>query len=356
MLPNLIIQDCLKTIAGLLVASGIGCAFEAIGFREANIIMVYILSVLIVSINTKSRLFCFVSSMASVIVFNFLFTEPRYTLFAYDRDYFITFLIMFCSSLMTGTLAMEKDRNAREREEASLMAKNEQMRANLLRTISHDLRTPLTSISGNASNLLMKSENFDEDTKKQLYTDIYDDSMWLISVVENLLAVTRLENRNVDLKFSAELIDEVIEEALHHIHKDSVNHEITTEIADEILMAKMDAKLVTQVIINMVNNAIKYTQAGSEIVIRAWKEHGMVNVSVSDNGPGVLPEEKEHIFEMFYSGKKEVADSRRSMGLGLALCKTIITAHGGELTLEDNDPTGAVFTFTLPAEEIKLHE
>ena len=356
MLSNLVVQDFFKTLAGLFVASGIGCLFEAIGFREANIIMVYILGVLIISINTKSRLFCFVSSMASVIVFNFLFTEPRYTLFAYDRDYFITFLIMFCSSWLTGTLAMEKDRNAREKEEASIMAKNEQMRANLLRSISHDLRSPLTSISGNASNLLTKSESFDEDTKRQLYTDIYDDSMWLISVVENLLAVTRLENRNINLKFSAELIDEVIEEALQHIHKDSVNHEITTEIADEILMAKMDAKLVAQVIVNIVNNAIKYTQEGSEILIRAWKEKGMVFVSIADNGPGVPDEEKEHIFEMFYSGKKEVADSRRSMGLGLALCKTIVTAHGGELMLESNDPTGAVFTFTLPAEEIELHE
>ncbi len=356
MLSNLVIQDSLKTLMGLLAASGVGNIFQTLGLSEANIIMVYILSVLIVSIKTKSRLFCLISSMSSVVVFNFLFTEPKYTLFAYDRDYFITFIIMFCSSMLTGTLAMEKDKNAKEKEEAAMLAKNEQMRANLLRTISHDLRTPLTSISGNASNLLMKSENFDEETKKQLYMDIYDDSMWLIGVVENLLAVTRLENRNVSLKLSAELVDEVIDEALHHIHKDQNNHNITTEIADEILMAKMDAKLITQVVINIVNNAIKYTQTGSEIVIRAWKEQKMIWVSVSDNGPGIPDEEKTQIFEMFYSGKKEVADSRRSMGLGLALCKTIIAAHGGELTVEDNDPTGAVFTFTLPAEEIELHE
>ncbi len=356
MLPNLVLQDSLKTLTGLISASLLGYLFDNLGFSEANIIMVYILSVLIVSVTTKSRLFCLISSLSSVVVFNFLFTAPRYTLFAYDRDYFITFLIMFCSSMLTGTLAMEKDRNAKEKEEAALMAKNEQVRANLLRTISHDLRTPLTSISGNASNLLMKGDNFDEDTKKQLYTDIYDDSMWLISVVENLLSVTRLENRNVNLKLSAELVDEVIEEALQHVHKDQMNHDITTEVADEILMAKMDAKLITQVIINIVNNAIKYTQTGSEIVIRAWKENKVIKVSVSDNGPGIPEPEKEQIFEMFYSGKKEVADSRRSMGLGLALCKTIITAHGGELTVTDNDPSGAVFTFSLPAEEIELHE
>ncbi len=356
MLPNLALFDIGKTLVGILAATGVGLGFQALGFSEANIIMIYILSVLIVSVTTKSRLFCLLSSMASVIVFNFFFTEPRYTLFAYDRDYFITFLIMFCSALLTGTLAMEKDKNAKEKEEAAMLAKNEQMRANLLRTISHDLRTPLTSISGNASNLLMKGDNFDEETKRQLYTDIYDDSMWLISVVENLLSVTRLENRNVDLRLSAELIDEVIDEALQHIHKEQVDHEITTEISDEILMGKMDAKLVTQVIINIVNNAIKYTQIGSEIVIRAWKEKKVIKVSISDNGPGIPDPEKEQIFEMFYSGKKEVADSRRSMGLGLALCRTIIAAHGGELTVMDNDPSGAVFTFSLPAEEIELHE
>lgn len=356
MFPNLIVQDCLKTMLGLLAASGLGFVFQSLGLSEANIIMVYILGVLIVSITTKSRLFCLVSSMASVVVFNFLFTEPRYTLVAYDRDYFITFVIMFVSSLLTGTLAMEKDKNAKEKEEASTLAKNEQMRANLLRTISHDLRTPLTSISGNASNLLAKGDSFDEETKKQLYTDIYDDSMWLISVVENLLSVTRLENRNINLKLSAELIDEVIDEALQHIHKDYTEHNITTEIEDDILMGKMDAKLITQVIVNIVNNAIKYTQAGSEIIIRAWKEKGFIKVSISDNGPGIPDLEKEQIFEMFYSGKKEVADSRRSMGLGLALCKTIIIAHGGELTVTDNDPKGAIFTFSLPAEEIEIHE
>ena len=356
MLPNLVFQDILKILAGLVVATGIGWIFECLGFSESNIITVYILSVLIVSVKTKRRLFCLISSMASVVVFNFFFTEPRYTLFAYDRDYVVTFLIMFGSSLLTGTLAMEKDRNAREKEEAALLAKNEQMRANLLRTISHDLRTPLTSISGNASNLLTKGDNFDEETKKQLYTDIYDDSIWLIGVVENLLSVTRLENQNMSLRLSAELIDEVIEEALHHVHKNRVDHVITTEIEDGILMAKMDVKLVTQVIINIVDNAIKYTQSGSHIAIRAWKEDTFVKVSISDDGPGITDEEKMQIFEMFYSGKMEVADSRRSLGLGLALCKNIIAAHEGELTVTDNIPHGAIFTFTLPSEEIELHE
>lgn len=151
------------------------------------------------------------------------------------------------------------------------MQKNEQLRANLLRAISHDLRTPLTSISGNASNLLSNGDSFDNDTKKQLYMDIYDDSMWLINLVENLLAVTRIEEGRLNLRITEDLMDDVITEALHHINRKSEEHHISVESKEEFLLAKMDAKLIVQVIINIVDNAIKYTPKNSHIVIRTEK-------------------------------------------------------------------------------------
>ena len=156
-------------------------------------------------------------------------------------------------------LALENEKNAREKQEAAILAKNEQLRANLLRAISHDLRTPLTSISGNASNLLSNGDFFDNDTKKQLYMDIYDDSMWLINLVENLLAVTRIEEGRLNLRITEDLMDDVITEALHHINRKSEEHHISVESKEEFLLAKMDAKLIVQVIINIVDNAIKYT-------------------------------------------------------------------------------------------------
>lgn len=251
---------------------------------------------------------------------------------------------------------MENQKNAREKEEAAILAKNEQLRADLLRAISHDLRTPLTSISGNASNLLSNGEYFDAETKRRLYTDIYDDSMWLINLVENLLSVTRLEEGRMNLHISAELMEDVVAEALRHINRKSLEHEITVTHSDELLLAKMDARLIVQVIINLVDNAVKYTPKGSHISITTERRDGQAVVRIADDGPGVPDDKKTHIFDMFYSGANKVADSRRSLGLGLALCRSIVAAHGGEIGVSDNIPHGAVFTFTLPAQEARLHE
>ena len=501
-------SDILKSIFILSAASCLGYLFQQLGFDEANIITVYVLAVLVTSIVTVNRVYSLITSIVSVLVFNFLFTDPKFTLMAYDRGYPVTFVVMFISAFLTGTLttrmktiasqsaraafrtkilfdtsqilqqatdrdailtstahqltkllnrdiviypaeknalaapmtfsageedtaseyltrnesaaaewvfknnrhagattqtlsnakclylairvndsvygvvgiaagkqpldasennillsilgecalAMENEKNAHEKEEAAILAKNEQLRANLLRTISHDLRTPLTSISGNASNLLSNSSSFDENTKRTLYQDIYDDSMWLINLVENLLSVTRLEEGRLNLRISAELADEVVTEALRHVNRLSVEHHITVNHQDDLLLAKMDAKLIVQVIINLVDNAIKYTPQGSEIQISTFREENWAVISVADNGSGIPDENKKQIFDMFYTGSNRVVDSRRSLGLGLSLCKSIINAHGGSISVSDNVPHGTVFTFTLPAEEVQLHE
>ena len=252
--------------------------------------------------------------------------------------------------------ALENEKSTREKEEAAVLAKNEQLRANLLRAISHDLRTPLTSISGNASNLLAMGQDFDEETKYQLYTDIYENSMWLINLVENLLSITRLVEGRLNLNITEDLVDDVVAEALRHVNKKSTEHTITTESEEEFLLARMDSRLIVQVIINIVNNAVEYTPAGSHIAIRSRKRDGMILISVADDGPGIPDQEKPRVFDMFYSGGNTIADSRRNCGIGLSLCRSIIDAHGGELTVSDNTPHGAVFTFTLPAGEVQLHE
>lgn len=255
-------------------------------------------------------------------------------------------------------LALENIKNAREKEAAAILAKNEQLRANLLRAISHDLRTPLTSISGNADNLLANYQKMDDETRKQAFTDIYDDSMWLINLVENLLAITRIEGGQVHLTQSVELMDEVIAEALRHISRKSREHIIHVSSSEDLILACIDAKLIVQVMINLVDNAVKYTPSGSVIEIHTGKDRKAqkVIVSVSDDGPGIPDDQKPFIFDMFYSGANKIADSRRSLGLGLSLCKSIVTAHGGSIRIADRRPKGTVFTFTLPAGEVELHE
>ena len=494
-----IVKDLAISLGVIIVISLIGLFFAHLGFSEANIITLYILGVLITSIVTSSKLAWGFSSVASVLIFNFLFTKPRFSLMAYGDGYPITFAIMFVASLITGSLAskmhnqtkqssqaayrtkilfdanrllqrasddeevlkitaeqlkkllnreivifkqnkdtlqtlvyalddsfqmgekelniatsilinhsydykdaklrcdyyplktqlrtygivavyknekeidsfensivlslvgecalaLENLFNAKEKELAAVLAENEQLRANLLRAISHDLRTPLTAISGNASNLISNASSFDEQTKLSIYNDIYNDSMWLINLVENLLSITRLEEGRMNLNFTAELIDEVVAEAVKHVHMRQGGQKITVVHKDEFLLAKMDIRLIIQVIINILDNAIKYTPKDSMITITTEKQKDKAIISIADNGAGIPDELKERVFDMFYTGANKLADSRRSIGLGLALCKSIISVHGGEIFVKDNVPSGAIFTFTLPIGEIKINE
>jgi len=462
-------------ISGLIlaIASGISFGLHYMGFTDANVITVYILAVLVTSAIVESKLCWVISSAAGVLLFNFFFTTPKFSLMAYDKGYPVTFLVMLVASLVTGSiaarmkshakqsaqtayrtkilldtnqmlakanssdeifeiaasqtkkllaldafalrdselsklgitgtsicktesctyypihasntvygaigiqsaktvdafensillsilgecaLALESERNAREKEASAILAEQEKLRANLLRTISHDLRTPLTSISGNADNLLANDEVFDTETRRQIYTDIREDSEWLISLVENLLSVSRMGDGKSDIRMSAELVSDVIDEAVRRTEKNASEHKLTVKESDGILLAKMDARLIVQVLINLIDNAIKYTPSGSEIEISAVEKDNEIAITVADNGHGIADEIKPRVFDMFYTGAEKIADSRRSLGLGLALCKSIVNAHGGEITVTDNKPHGAVFIFTLPKEEVEISE
>lgn len=253
-------------------------------------------------------------------------------------------------------LALENLKNERDKEQAKLMAQEEKLRSNLLRTISHDLRTPLTSISGNASNLCNHYEQLEKETLKQVFSDIYDDAEWLINLVENLLSVTRIENGKMQLNTSIEFVDDVIDEAIKHLDRNSKEHNIQVRNAEKMLFAVMDSKLIVQVIINLINNAIKYSQKNSNIIIEAGEANDKVYIQVMDDGPGMSDSRKEHAFDMFYTGQNKVADSKRSLGLGLALCKAIVEAHGGTITIEDNAPTGCKVTFYLEKGDVTISE
>ena len=501
-------QDVLKSLGVLAIATLVSILFDAFDFAESNVIAVYIFAVLVISTVTTSRICSVVSSVVSVLMFNFLFTDPRFTLQFFDHGYIVTFVIMFMVAFLSGSLAsrlkdnakqsahsafrtkilfetdqmlakeddfknvlsvtagqltrllrrdlvvysaqgndlseptvyrvqrsneellindnekavavwvlrnnkhagattdtlssakclylairvndrvygvvgihiddgqsldafensvllsilgecalaLENIKNAHEKEEAAVKAKNEQLRANLLRAISHDLRTPLASISGNASNLMANYQKMDESERTQTFTDIYDDALWLINLVENLLAVTKIEEGKVNLNQSVELMDDVIAEALRHVNRRREHHIIKVTSSDDLILARIDTRLIVQVIINLVDNAIKYTPDGSQIEICTELKGDWVCVSVSDNGPGIPDDQKPRVFDMFYCGANKVVDSRRSLGLGLALCRSIVNAHGGQISVTDNVPQGTVFTFTLPAGEVEINE
>ena len=171
--------------------------------------------------------------------------------------------------------------------------------------------------------------------------------------MENLLSVTRIENGTMELNIQGEVAEEVIEEALKHVNRRGKQQKITVD-CEEILIAKMDVKLIFQVLINLVDNAVKYTPKGAEIIVGADKEGDKVAFFVKDNCQGLTAEQKEKVFDMYYTVNNTVSDSRRGMGLGLPLCQAIVQAHGGKLKIYDNVPTGTIFKFALEQEEIML--
>ena len=343
-------------LATQVFSTAIAYLLWRLDFSDPTIVIVYVLGVLLAAIGTTGRRYCLIASVISIVSCNYFFIEPRHSILVADNDYLGTLGFMFVVALITSYLMDKMRENAQASMQANLMAQNEQLRADLLRSVSHDLRTPLTSISGNADILLEENLVLSPEARKKLLQDIYDDATWLGNVMENLLAVTKLEDGHVQLRMEPELVDDVIEEALRHVSRDASKHNLVVTPSPELLLARMDARVIVQVIVNFVNNAITHTQEGSHITISTKREADMAAITVADNGPGISEDDKPHVFESFYTTSSGTTDSNRSVGLGLSLCKSIVEAHGGSIRVEDVVPHGAAFTFTLPIEEIQTDE
>lgn len=502
------LKSIVTSILILFICTVVGFVFFEMGFHDSNIIMIYLIGVLLIALITSNIICSVVSSIASVILFNFYFTLPILSLSFYDSSYLMTFVIMIIVAFLISTLmnkiqltaasyanmanvsrilletnqllqkrqsvedifncgckqlsnlfnrdiayfpiekssiqnpilfpkrensyckeflnaneigvakwvaingkhagattrylsgsksiyyavltddkiygvigiylgndvlesfdkrillailsemaiCLDNIKSNEEKNEAIIKVKKEQFRSDLLRSISHDFRTPLTSIYGNADVLLNDNSNLKNDKKNALYKNIYDDSLWLINLVENLLSMTSIEDGSVKLRIEPEVIEDVIDESLSHVSKNKDNHKIKVNISDDFLMADMDARLIVQVLINLINNAIKYTENDSTISINAYQIEDYVYIEVCDNGSGIEDKDKDKIFEKFYTVNHSIVDSKKSMGLGLALCKSIVEAHGGVISVKDNHPTGAIFTFSLPATKMTINK
>ena len=253
-------------------------------------------------------------------------------------------------------LSQERIRLQEERNKAALQTQKERLQANLLRAVSHDLRTPLTNISGSADMLMQEESALDPAIRKKLYTAIYDDTNWLINMTENLLVATHLETNKESFKMSPELIEDLFQSVVAHLDRRAAEHHISVHLEDATLMAAMNARLIQRVIINIMNNAIQYTPKESNIELSAIKKGNVVQISVTDDGPGIPNDAKRHLFDLFYTAGQGKADCQRGLGLGLNLCQSIVAMHGGKIDVLDHMPAGTIFQFTLPlvsAEEVK---
>lgn len=245
-------------------------------------------------------------------------------------------------------IALDREELSEIQKQASLEIESERLRSNLLRAISHDLRTPLAGISGAVSTIIKNKDLIDESVIDDLLNGIYEDSQWLIRLVENLLSMTRIEEGKLEVKKQDELVEEVIEQSLKHIKRRIENVVVNVNLPDEILFVPMDAKLIEQVFINLIDNAIKYTKVNCKIEINVYNKESYVCFEVKDNGPGIKEEFTEKIFDRFFTGETKYKDSRKGIGLGLSICKSIIDAHKGEISVRNNKDKGSTFKFTLP--------
>ncbi len=489
-------RSLIITLGIFAAATAVGFSFYRIGFSDENIIMVFLLAVLFVSISA-GRLFGLASSLLSVMLFNFLFTEPRFTFVVNETHYLVTFPVMLIVALTASELTVrmkresinaairekrteflymvsrrlletigkeevimtvtafieqflnrktvcfladtsgnirplldpenhssidgdeleaagraftdkmpagygtdimsdaegfyvplssrdidfgvlgiyydekkgELDSNQRslfeavaaqlsvgldrerlyaEQERSRIEIEREKMQSNLLRSISHDLRTPLSAIAGASSILLSENEKISGKDRSKLLTDIVNDATWLTQLVENLLSLTRAEEGKLGVSQEWEIVEEVVLGVVERMKKHAPHHHIRTILPDEPFMAPMDTSLIQQVLINLLDNAIRYTPGGTEINIRIRKDTNTVSFEVADTGPGIPGEIIPTIFNRFVTVDRNAGRDRRGLGLGLAICKSIVEAHEGSISVENSDSGGTVFSFSLP--------
>lgn len=497
-------KNIIKTVFIMSLSTILSLLFKKMDISEANIVTTFILGVLVVASKTEGYAYGIISSVLGVLLFNFFFTEPYYTLLAYRADYPITFIIMLVAAITTSTMtvnvktefekslvrenrikmlymiskglmraknvdeiveiagshlsdilkqdviialsredgtlqsskiflndpelnlnifsssreksamfdcfknkrdtgkgteyfqeniaryipllgkdhsigvigvtilnedfvteglktlvqavanqisiSIEKEVLTEERQRINLEIEKERLRGNLLRSISHDLRTPLTGISGTVATLIENKNAIDELTQYELLKNIQEDTRWLIHTFENILNITKLDEGKLSLNINIEVAEEIIAESIAIKRKNLENRILKVNLPEEPLIFEVDGSLIRQVIINLLDNAIRYTPDYSTISLSVYRLDSNVIFEISDDGPGIPPENLPHIFERFFQATQSSEESieRRGVGLGLTICKSIVEAHGGLIEAFNNEIKGATFRFTLP--------
>ncbi|MPM57050.1 Sensor protein KdpD [bioreactor metagenome] len=441
-----------KTAIVMGLATTCALLIGLLGIGNESIIMVFLLSVLFTAVLTSSRGWAIGAALLSVMLFNFLFTEPRYSFFIYRTNDLMLIMFFLVTGIVSGTvtsrlqsemkLAGQNERTARimyriasgflsasgresvvkkaedlvrenaglnctihlgqedigkgfeiksgsgtlgrlildgqvpegqqllivqavctqlgialeretlvaDREKIRLAMEREQQRGTLLRSVAHDLRSPLTALSG-AGNLL--ADNYpalSDAERRKLASDISEEIVWLTDLVENILNMTRISEKKIVLHKQDEVIDDVIGEAVKHTERLLRDRRFEVKLPEEVVTAPMDGKLIAQVIINLLENAVRHTPPDSNITLTVQAGDKLM-ISVADTGGGIPAAIRGHLFERFVTQDDKIVDGRRGLGLGLSICKAIVEAHGGAIDVTDNIPKGAIFTFTLPMED-----
>lgn len=308
---------------------------------------VFILAVALVALFTQGYAFGVVASLLGVFCVNYLFTYPYGEFDLSIAGYPLNFAAMLFVSLCISTLTSRIKRQ----EQLHLEMEMEKMRANLLRAVSHDLRTPLTSIIGSSS-VVLEDRNLTDAQKYELLREINKDARWLERITENLLSVTKCTGEQVKLRKQWEVLEEIVSSAIVKFRRNHSEISLVIDRPNDILLAPMDATLIEQVLLNLFDNAVSHGQTTNKICVAIFEEQQRVWIRVSDNGVGIPESKLPLLFKAQLTGHR---DSHRNMGIGLSVCKSIIRAHGGDIQARNARSGGAIIEFWLPAKDEELN-
>ena len=317
---------------------------QDIFYTKTLIPMLFVLGVFFISLKTQGYFWGVFGSLISVLAVNYAFTYPYYAINLISPECVASAIVMLVVAIMTSTLTTK----IKVQEKIKTEKEKERMRANLLRAISHDLRTPLTTIYGSCSAIL---ENYDTLTTKQKQTllgEIQQDSLWLIRMVENLLSITRIDGKKVQLSKMPTVLEELIDTVLIKFHKHYPEQQVDIEIPDDFISIPMDAILIEQVLINLLENAVVHAKNMTKLSLTVTVENNQALFHIYDNGCGISSDKLDKLFTGYLDTKQNLVDGKRNnMGIGLSVCSTIIKAHGGDIFVKNNKEGGASFYFML---------
>lgn len=342
------LKDSLITLGTLVITFVLNLLLEQWFDTQTLIPMIFVLGVFLISWLTQGYFWGIAGSLISVLAVNYAFTFPYYAFDLITPECVSSAVVMLIVSIVTGMLTTQIKHQERIKREAE----RERMRGNLLRAVSHDLRTPLTSIYGAGSAVIENYATLTDKQKLTLLENVREDAQWLIRMVENLLSVTRIDGERVKITKVPTVLEELIDTVLIKFRKRCPDHPVQVQLPEEFVSIPMDAMLIEQVLINILENAVHHAKGMTTLSLTVYTRENNAVFCIRDDGCGIAPDRLDKLFTGYLDRPNTPADSSRSnMGIGLSVCATIIKAHGSEICARNPADGGAEFTFTLEMEE-----
>lgn len=342
-----ILADCVFTFFILLGVFGLNLLLQSRFETYTMTPMIFVLGVFLVSWRTQGYLWGIAASLVSVLAVNWAFTYPYWAFDLISPECISSAVVMLIVAIMTGALTTR----LKQQEKLKADAEKERMRGNLLRAVSHDLRTPLTSIYGACSAMLENYDELSREKHRKLLNDACTDAQWLNRMVENLLSVTRVDTDKVRLSKHSTVLEELIDTLLVKFHKHYPQQKVHVKIPQEFVSIPMDPVLIEQVLMNLLENAVFHAHNMQNLWLEVCLSSNRAIFRVSDDGCGIPEERLPHLFTGLLDSEAPTDTGRSNMGIGLSVCSTIVKAHGGEIRAGNRPGGGAVFSFTLEMED-----